>query len=103
MRLRRDDFVIVLSGDFRGQAPSKVVSISGERGVAYIEDVGVVLKHVKRGHHKSPQGGRVLVPSAIKLSKIALYCSKCGRGVRVKQLVVDGVKKRACGRCCQIL
>ena len=32
-------------------------------------------------------------------SKVQLYCSKCGKGVRVKTNEVDGKKTRVCTKC----
>ena len=103
MRLRRDDFVMVLSGNFRGQGPAKIVSIDADNGTAQVDGIGRALKHVKRGHPKSPQGGRVTIPVPIQISKIALHCPKCSRGVRAKFTMVDGLKCRICGRCHQAL
>lgn len=99
MVLRRDDMVMVLSGNFRGQGPSKVLSINVRTDRAIVEGVNSALKHVKRGHPKSPQGGRVSIPVAIDVSNLAIHCVACGRGVRVGWRVVSGVKRRVCRRC----
>jgi large subunit ribosomal protein L24 len=99
MSLKRDDLVVVISGEFRGSGPAKIVAIDSSGKVAEVDGVGTVLKHVKRGHPKSPQGGRLALPVSIKLSKIAVYCSDCARGVRTKHDFVEGVKRRVCSRC----
>jgi large subunit ribosomal protein L24 len=99
MKLRREDMVIVLSGNFRGQGPAKIVSIDRHSRRAIVEGINSALKHVKRGHPKSPQGGRVTIPVAIDVTNLALHCSNCNRGVRVKREVIDGVKHRVCSRC----
>lgn len=99
MRLRREDMVVVLSGNFRGQGPAKVVSINRDTKRAFVEGINSALKHVKRGHPKSPQGGRVTIPVAIDVSNLALHCVTCNRGVRVGSQVIDGVKQRVCKRC----
>lgn len=99
MKLRRDDLVVVISGNFRGQGPAKVLSIDSVKYAANIEGIGSALRHVKRGHPKSPQGGRVALPVPIHLSNLALHCANCGRGVRVKYEFVDNSKRRVCGRC----
>lgn len=99
MKLKRNDLVVVLSGNFQGIGPARLLSIDRHEMTCVIEGVGNVLKHVKRGHPKSPQGGRVTIPTSIRLSKIALHCSACQRGVRVKSLFEDGKKSRACVRC----
>jgi large subunit ribosomal protein L24 len=99
MKLRREDQVVVLSGNFRGHGPARIVSIDRDKNCAVVEGVNTALKHVKRGHPKSPQGGRVTIPVPIAISNLALHCSGCNRGVRVKMQVVDGIKRRVCARC----
>lgn len=99
MRLRRDDMVVILSGNFRGQGPARVVSINMQTKRAIVEGINSALKHVKRGHPKSPQGGRVTIPVAIDFSNLALHCYACGRGVRISRRFVDGLKRRVCKRC----
>lgn len=103
MRLRRDDLVVVLSGNCRGQGPAKIVSVNIAEDVVEVEGIGHALKHVKRGHPKSQQGGRVSVPVSIRVSKVALYCPKCVRGVRVSSEFAEGVKRRVCRFCRQFL
>ena len=99
MRLLKEDMVVVLSGNFRGQGPAKIVSLDRDKGRAIVEGINTALKHVKRGHPKSPQGGRVTIPVAIDVSNLALHCLTCNRGVRVKSQVIDGTKRRVCVRC----
>lgn len=99
MKLRRDDMVVVQSGNFRGQGPSKIVSIDRDANRAIVEGINSALKHVKRGHPKSPQGGRVTIPVSIAISNLALHCPSCNRGVRVKTQIVEGSKRRVCARC----
>ena len=103
MQLRRDDMVMVLSGNFRGHGPAKIVTIDRDAGTAVVEGIGKALKHVKRGHPKSPQGGRVTIPVPIQLSNLAVHCPRCHRGVRLKCQMADGGKRRVCGRCQQTL
>jgi large subunit ribosomal protein L24 len=99
MKLRREDLVVVRSGNYRGQGPAKIVSIDRDSHRAIVEGINNALKHVKRGHPKSPQGGRVTIPVPIDISNLALHCPSCNRGVRVKVQLVDGAKRRVCGRC----
>lgn len=99
MNIKRDDLVVVISGNHAGRIPAKVlrVEIGGKK--IELQGVGSALKHVKRGHPKSPQGGRVQIPTLIAVDKVALYCAKCDRGCRVAVGVLDGVKRRICVRC----
>ena len=50
-----------------------------------VEGVNRVYKHVRRGHPKSPQGGRLSREMPIDISNVLLYCNSCGRGVRLRR------------------
>lgn len=100
MRIRRGDLVQVLIGDDAGQEPRKVLQVLRTKGKVLVEGVNRVYKHVKRGHPKSPQGGRLSREMPIDISNVALYCTACGRGVRVGlKYTADGSKIRVCKNC----
>ena len=101
MNIRRDDTVIVLSGDDKG-AKGKVIAVSPKEGKVLVEKVNVIHKHVKP-RKQGETGGIIDAEGAIYASKVALYCSKCDKGVRVK-VKMDGDKKiRVCAKCGQEL
>ena len=101
MNIRRDDTVIVLSGDDKG-AKGKVIAVSPKEGKVLVEKVNMIHKHVKP-RKQGEAGGIIDAEGAIYASKVALNCSKCGKGVRVKT-VMDGDKKiRVCAKCGQKL
>ena len=62
----------------------------------------MIHKHVKP-RKQGEAGGIVDAEGAIYASKVALYCSKCGKGVRVNFKEVDGKKVRVCAKCGQEL
>ena len=65
-----------------------------------VEGVNRVYKHVKRGHPKSPQGGRLSREMPIDISNVLLYCDACSRGVRIGyRYEADGSKVRHCKKC----
>ena len=101
MNIRRDETVIVLSGDDKG-VKGKVIAVSPKEGKVIVEKVNMIHKHVKP-RKQGEAGGIVDAEGAIYASKVALYCSKCGKGVRVKQKMVDGKKVRVCAKCGQEL
>jgi len=100
MKIRRGDLVQVTNGDDARPTPRKVLQlVDGGRKVV-VEGVNRVYKHVRRGHPKSPQGGRLSLEMPIDISNVQLYCDACGRGVRVGVSVrEDGTKFRVCKRC----
>ena|SRR5579863_9123866 len=104
MRIKRNDLVQVTTGADARQAPRRVLQIVDGGKKVIIEGVNRVYKHVKRGHPKSPQGGRLSREMPIDISNVLLYCEKCARGVRVgTRFAADGSKVRYCKRCSQAL
>jgi large subunit ribosomal protein L24 len=106
MKIKRGDMVEVITGDDavkrengKGTARKVLQIVAGGKKVL-IEGVNRVYKHVKRGHPKSPQGGRLSREMPIDISNVQLYCNSCGRGVRVGyKLTAEGAKIRVCRRC----
>jgi large subunit ribosomal protein L24 len=100
MKIKRGDMVQVIAGDDAGDSPRKVLQVVGGGAKVVVEGVNRVYKHVKRGHPKSPQGGRLSREMPIDISNVLLYCDACGRGVRVGfRYNPEGAKIRHCRRC----
>ena len=94
MNIRKDDTVIVLSGDDKG-VKGKVIAVSPKEGKVLVEKVNMIHKHVK-ARRQGEASQIVEAEGAIYASKVALYCSACKKGVRVHTEVVDGKKIRVC-------
>ena len=100
MKIKRGDMVQVIAGDDAGGSPRKVLQVVDEGRKVVVEGVNRVYKHVRRGHPKSPQGGRLSREMPIDISNVLLYCNTCGRGVRVGfRYQPDGSKRRHCRKC----
>jgi len=107
MKIRRGDSVLVIAGNTASDAgnrasltPHKVVQVLDGGKKVTIEGVNEVLKHVRRGHPKSPQGGRLKLEMPIDSSNIMYYCSTCSTGTRLGyQYGDDGSKQRICRKC----
>ena len=100
MKIRRGDSVQVVSGDDAGPAARRVIQVLTGGRKLLVEGVNRVYKHVRRGHPKSPQGGRLQLEMAIDSSNVMLYCDSCNRGVRVGFRYTDeGAKERWCKSC----
>ncbi|MBE6686354.1 MAG: 50S ribosomal protein L24 [Ruminococcaceae bacterium] len=97
VHVKRDDTVIVLSGDDKGKK-GKVVEVSPKEGKVIVNGVHIVSKHTKP-RKQGEAGGIMKVEGAIYADKVALYCDKCGKGVRAKHKDVDGKKIRVCAKC----
>ena len=102
MKIRRGDRVQILSGNAaaEGNAPKKVIQILHGSGKLVVEGVNTVYKHVRRGHPKSPQGGRLHVEMPIDASNVAYFCDACGTGTKLGlRYLDDGSKERFCRKC----
>ena len=97
MNIRRDDTVIVLSGDDKG-VKGKVIAVSPKEDKVIVEKVNMIHKHVKP-RRQGETGGIVDAEGAIYASNVALYCPKCDKGVRTHDVIVDGKKIRTCAKC----
>ena len=97
LHVKTGDTVVVLSGDDKG-AHGEVIAVSREEGKVIVKGVNVIHKHVKP-RRQGESGGIIDAEGAIYASKVALYCSDCKKGVRVKHTVVDGKKIRVCAKC----
>ena len=98
LHVKKDDTVIVISGDDRGKK-GKVLEVSPKEGKIIVKGINIVTRHVKP-RKQGEEGGLVKVGGAMYASKVMLYCDKCDRGVRVKKAVgEDGKKVRLCAKC----
>jgi large subunit ribosomal protein L24 len=70
----------------------------GEKVV--VEGVNLVYKHVKRGHPKSPQGGRLHLEMPIHSSNVMFVCPSCNAMSKLgMRYLPDGSKERFCKKC----
>ena len=99
MHVKTGDNVIVLSGKDKGKK-GKVLSVNPAKRTVIVEGVSMATKH-KKPRKQGDVGGIVDAEGAIYASKVALYCSKCDKGVRVSHKMVDGKKVRVCAKCGQ--
>ena len=101
LHVKKDDIVVVISGDDKG-VKGKVVATSPEEGKVIVEGANIVSKHNK-ARRQGEVSSIVKTEGAIYASKVMLYCPKCEKGVRAKTSVevVDGkkIKTRLCAKC----
>ena len=106
VHVKRDDTVIVISGEDKGVI-GKVVAVSPEEGKVIVAGANIVSKHQKP-RRQGETGGILKVESAMYASKVQIVCqnSKCekyNKGTRIKHVEVDGKKIRVCAKCGQEL
>lgn len=97
IHVKKDDTVIVVSGDDKGKK-GKVLEVSPKEGKVIVEGVNIVKKHVKP-RKQGEEGGIIEVEGAIYASKVQHYCSKCNKPTRVKHKIDGDTKVKVCAKC----
>jgi large subunit ribosomal protein L24 len=93
MHIRKGDTVEVVAGDDSGSRGT-VLSVNRKSGKVVVEGINKVYKHVRRGHPKSPQGGRLHIELALDASNVMLICPETNKPTRVGVKVnEDGSKE----------
>ena len=95
MNIKKNDTVIVLSGKDKGKKGKVLVAMPRENKLI-VEGVNVATVHQKP-RRQGEQGGIIRKEIPIRADKVALYCPKCGKGVRIG-FKVEGDKKIRIGR-----
>ena len=97
LHVKKDDTVVVISGDDKGKK-GKVLKVSPAERKVIVDGVNVVTKHAKP-RRQGEAGGIMKVEGAIYADKVQLYCEKCDKATRVAHKTVDGKKVRVCVKC----
>ena len=97
MNIKKNDTVVVLSGKDKG-VKGKVLEAMPAKEMVIVEKVNVATCHTKP-RKQGETGGIVKRETPIRACKVALYCEKCGKGVRVGHKIEDGKKTRICRKC----
>lgn len=97
LHVKKDDTVVVISGDDKGKK-GKVLKVSPTERKVIVDGVNVVTKHAKP-RRQGEAGGIMKVEGAIYADKVQLYCAKCDKATRVAHKTVDGKKVRVCVKC----
>ena len=101
LHVKKDDTVVVISGDSKGTR-GKVIAASPEEGKVIVAGANIVSKHTK-ARRQGENSQIVKTEGAIYADKVQLVCPKCNKGVRVKvgyKTVGDkNVKIRLCCKC----
>jgi len=101
IHVKRGDTVLVIAGKDKGKT-GKVIRVLPKEGKVVVEDVNVVVRHLKRIGYGF--GGRVRKPNPIDSSNLMLVCPRCGKPTRIKKAFLpDGKKVRECKKCGEII
>lgn len=95
-RIKKDDTVIVIAGEYAGQT-GKVLRVDQGRGQVLVEGINVVKKSVRRSKER-PDGGFVDRTAPMGLSKVMPYDPDRKKGVRIARVRgADKLVRRAKG------
>ena len=98
LHIKKGDTVMVNSGIDKGKK-GKVLAVNPKDNKVVVEGVNVRTKATKP-RKQGEAGGLIKAEVAINASKANPYCSKCGKGVRIKMNIKkDGTKVRTCAKC----
>jgi large subunit ribosomal protein L24 len=97
VKIKKGDTVIVLTGK-NADKKGKIIKILTKKDRVLVERVNMIKRHQKPT--KNSQGGIVEKEAGIDLSNVALFCTKCNKGIRVGyKMHDDGSKVRICKNC----
>ena len=97
LHIKRDDTVVVISGDSKGTR-GKVIATSPEEGKVIVAGANIVSKHTK-ARRQGENSQIVKTEGAMYACKVQLVCPKCGKATRVAHKIADGKKSRVCKKC----
>lgn len=92
MYLRRNDLVVIISGNHKGKQ-GRVMRVLRETNQVIVQGLNLRFKHLKRSQ-KNPQGGRVELEAPLHVSKVQLVDPKVNKPTRIGFRVEDGRKVR---------
>lgn len=96
MKLKKDDKVIVLSGNDKGKT-GEILEVIPKTEKIIVKGINVRKKHVKAAPNR--EGGIIASEFPIHSSIVGLVCPKCGKTTRVGYVIEEGKKFRICKKC----
>ena len=97
MIIKKGDTVKIIAGKDNGKS-GKVLKTFPARGLVTIDGINVYKKHV-RPKREGEKGDVVSIIRPIRISNVMLFCSSCGKGVRVGAKIENDKKTRICKKC----
>ncbi|NLT42624.1 MAG: 50S ribosomal protein L24 [Anaerolineae bacterium] len=96
-KIRRNDNVVVISGEHRG-LQGQVLRIDTGKDKAVVQGVNLVKVHEKRTRQRD--GGIIEREAPVHVSNLAVVCPACGESGRLGVTVTaEGKRVRFCKKC----
>ena len=102
MRIRKNDIVLVISGNQRGKK-GKILKVFPKTERVIVEGVRLIKRHSKPTQ-KNPKGGIIEKEASVHVSDVMVICSKCDSPTRVGiKKLEDGRRTRICKNCGEMI
>ena len=101
MKIKKGDTVVVTSGSEKGKK-GDVIAVSAKENKVIVKGVNIRTKHAK-ARKQGQESGIIKRECPIHASKVAFYCDKCDKGVKLGiKVEEDGKKVRFCKKCQEV-
>lgn len=97
MKIKRGDFVRVITGKDRGKS-GKIIKLLPKSDKVVLDGLNLYKKHV-RPKRQGEKGELVRVPRPMAISNVMLICASCKKAVRSGWRIENENKKRICKKC----
>ena len=99
LHVKKDDTVLILSGDDKGKQ-GKVLAVSPKESKVIVEGINMIKKHV-RPRQAGEQGGIIEAEGAMYACKVQVICPACKKATRIahKKVLNDAGKSRSVRIC----
>ena len=88
MKIKKNDNVIVISGNYKGKT-GKVLKVFKDKDRVIVEGINIRKRHTKPSQ-KNPQGGITEKEAPIHVSNVMIVDPKTGKGTRIgKKIILD--------------
>ena len=102
MRIKKNDMVMIMSGNDRGKK-GKVLKVFPDKDRVIVEKVNMIKRHM-RASKDVPQGGIIEKEAPINASNVMLVCPNTGKPTRIgKDVLSDGSRARVSKRTGEML
>jgi len=101
IKIKKGDEVIMLNGKDKGKK-GKVLKIVRKSNRVVVDGLNLVKKNLKP--KKQGEKGEVIsMPRSVDISNVAIFCSRCNKGVRVGFRLSGEQKMRICRKCLETI
>ena len=102
MRIKKNDTVKVIAGNYRGRE-GKVLKVFPDSNRVIVEKVKLIKRHTRQAG-QGEQGGIIEKEAPVAVSNVLLICPKCNRPTKTGMtMLADGRKVRQCKKCKETL